>query len=106
MYMYLSSTNLFSFVKKFSWRFSCNDDDDDDDDRGMGVETTCWTTCQYVGGALEVVQHIYVCVCLYMYLTCTVCVTMGKRTLPSCSRASPCRQERGREIMRDGVIYG
>lgn len=61
-----------------------------------------WTTCQYVGCALEVVQHI--CMCMYMYMCC-VCVTMGKRTLPSCSRALPCRQERGREIMRDGVIY-
>lgn len=28
---------------------------------------------------------------------CIVCVTMCERTLPSCSRASPCGQERGRD---------
>lgn len=70
------------------------------------METTCWTTCQYVGGTLEVVQHMCMCMSVHVpYMYC-VCVTMGKRTLPSCSRASPCGQERGREIMRDGVIYG
>lgn len=69
MYMYIQDVpQIFSRRQKFSWRFPCNDDDDD----GWGVETG-WTTCQFVGRALEVVQHICMCMYMYLYVLC-VCV--------------------------------